>query len=69
MSVEPDAASTDRPRTAVDHTDSESILAIPSNDPFYRTAVDLEDVEPGTVLRSRAVDLALFGVIGQKVSA
>ncbi|MDV6230066.1 lipase family protein [Rhodococcus cercidiphylli] len=69
MSIEPDAASTGRPRFAADHADSESIVTIPSMDPFYRAPAGFERAEPGTVLRSREVTLALFGVIRQKVSA
>ncbi|MGV8873077.1 MAG: lipase, partial [Rhodococcus sp. (in: high G+C Gram-positive bacteria)] len=69
MSIEPAAASTGRPRAAADHADSESIIAIPSMDPFYRAPAGFERAEPGTVLRSREVTLALFGVIRQKVSA
>lgn len=56
-------------RAAVDHADSESTIAIPSMDPFYRAPAGYENSEPGAVLRSREVTLALFGVIRQKVSA
>ncbi|WP_128644740.1 lipase family protein [Rhodococcus sp. BS-15] len=69
MSTEPDTASTGRPRASADHADSESIIAIPSVDPFYRAPAGFERAKPGTVLRSREVTLALFGVIRQKVSA
>ncbi|WP_032377214.1 lipase family protein [Rhodococcoides fascians] len=69
MSTQPDTASTGRPQAAVDHDDAESTIAIPSMDPFYRAPAGFERVEPGTVLRSREVTLALFGVIRQKVSA
>ncbi|CCQ17490.1 Conserved hypothetical membrane protein [Rhodococcus sp. AW25M09] len=69
MSIEPHSASTGRPRAAADHTDSESIITIPSMDPFYRAPAGFETAEPGTVLRSREVTLALFGLIRQKVSA
>jgi pimeloyl-ACP methyl ester carboxylesterase len=69
MSIQPDSASTGRRWAGADDADPASPITLPSNDPFYRTPVDLEDVEPGTVVRSRAVDLALFGVIRQKVSA
>jgi pimeloyl-ACP methyl ester carboxylesterase len=69
MSIQPESASTGRRWAGADDADPASPITLPSNDPFYRTPVDLEDVEPGTVVRSRAVDLALFGVIRQKVSA
>lgn len=41
----------------------------PDNDPFYRSDFDLAGVETGTVLRSRAVELAVAGVVPQRVRA
>ncbi|MFI6956611.1 lipase family protein [Nocardia sp. NPDC050408] len=42
---------------------------LPSQDPFYRPPVDLAARRPGAILRSRPIDVALFGVVPQKVSA
>jgi alpha-beta hydrolase superfamily lysophospholipase len=41
----------------------------PSQDPFLHPPADLAAVAPGTVLRSRPVQLALFGLVPQQVSA
>jgi hypothetical protein len=42
---------------------------LPANDPFYQPPSSYHHAEPGTVLRSRDVELALFGLIPQRVSA
>jgi hypothetical protein len=42
---------------------------LPPNDPFYQPPSGYHHAEPGTVLRSRDVELALFGLIPQGVSA
>ena len=42
---------------------------LPPNDPFYQPPSGYHHAEPGTVLRSRDVDVALFGLIPQRVSA
>ncbi|MGY2025307.1 lipase family protein [Nocardia gipuzkoensis] len=42
---------------------------LPSRDPFYRPPVDLAAHRPGAIVRSRPVDVALFGIVPQKVSA
>ncbi|GAB3475768.1 lipase family protein [Amycolatopsis cihanbeyliensis] len=41
----------------------------PGNDPFYQPPAGFESTEPGTVLRSRPVDLAAFALLPQKVQA
>ncbi|RJO76823.1 lipase [Nocardia panacis] len=42
---------------------------LPSSDPFYRPPRDLATESPGAILRSRQVELALFGLVPQRVSA
>jgi hypothetical protein len=42
---------------------------LPPNDPFYQPPSGYHHAEPGTVLRSRDVELALFGLIPQRLSA
>lgn len=42
---------------------------LPDVDPFYRTAPGFELLEPGTVLRSRPVQIGLFGILPQRISA
>ena len=42
---------------------------MPGDDPFYRAPAGIAHLALGTVLRSRAVEVALFGVVPQKVSA
>lgn len=42
---------------------------LPGDDPFYRPPAGVDGLAAGTVLRSRAVEVALFGVVPQKVSA
>ncbi|MFR9750446.1 lipase family protein [Nocardia sp. 004] len=42
---------------------------LPSLDPFYRPPGGFATTAPGTILRSRKIDLALFGIIPQQVSA
>lgn len=41
----------------------------PGDDPFYRPPQGFEHADPGTVLRSREVELAFLGWIPQRVSA
>lgn len=41
----------------------------PSDDPFYRAPAGFERRVPGEVLRSRPIDVALFGRISQRISA
>ncbi|MFF0488944.1 lipase family protein [Nocardia sp. NPDC003482] len=41
----------------------------PSQDPFLRPPVDLAGYAPGTILRTRAVRVALLGLVPQQVSA
>jgi alpha-beta hydrolase superfamily lysophospholipase len=40
---------------------------LPPNDPFYQPPSGYHHAEPGTVLRSRDVELALFGLIPQRL--
>lgn len=42
---------------------------LPSRDPFYQPPKGFEHARPGTVLRSRDVELALLGLIPQRVEA
>ncbi|MGV9801172.1 lipase family protein [Mycobacterium sp. NPDC003449] len=42
---------------------------LPDTDPFYRPPAGFQHAEPGTVLRSRDVELAFLGVIPQRVPA
>ena len=42
---------------------------LPSDDPFYQPPPGFQHAEPGTVLRSRDVELAFLGLIPQPVSA
>jgi pimeloyl-ACP methyl ester carboxylesterase len=42
---------------------------LPSEDPFYQPPPDYRHALPGTVLRSRDVELAYFGLIPQRVTA
>ncbi|WP_216913835.1 lipase family protein [Nocardia noduli] len=45
------------------------IPPLPSADPFYRPPRGFAAKSPGTILRSRAIELALFGLVPQRVSA
>ncbi|MBV9351748.1 MAG: lipase [Mycobacterium sp.] len=49
------------------HTSSRPLL--PGEDPFYEPPPGFESLPPGTILRARGVEIALFGVVPQKVSA
>jgi pimeloyl-ACP methyl ester carboxylesterase len=42
---------------------------LPSDDPFYVAPVGFGALAPGTVIRSREVDVALLGVVPQHISA
>lgn len=42
---------------------------LPSEDPFYLAPAGFENAEPGTVLRTRDVQLGLFGIIPQRITA
>lgn len=42
---------------------------LPSDDPFYQPPPGFQHAEPGTVLRSRDVELAFLGLVPQSVSA
>ncbi len=42
---------------------------LPPDDPFYLAPPDLACLAPGTVVRSRPVELALFGLVPQRISA
>jgi Secretory lipase len=42
---------------------------LPADDPFYEPPTGFEHAEPGTVLRSRDVELGFLGLIPQRVSA
>lgn len=42
---------------------------LPTDDPFYQPPAGFEHAEPGTVLRSRDVELGFLGVIPQRVTA
>lgn len=42
---------------------------LPSDDPFYQPPLGFQHAEPGTVLRSRDVELAFLGLIPQSIKA
>jgi hypothetical protein len=42
---------------------------LPSDDPFYQPPLGFQHAEPGTVLGSRDVELALLGLIPQRIKA
>ncbi|MDY6999779.1 MAG: lipase, partial [Actinomycetota bacterium] len=42
---------------------------LPDRDPFYQPPAGFEHARPGTVLRSRDVELAFLGFIPQKFTA
>jgi hypothetical protein len=42
---------------------------LPSDDPFYQPPPGYQHAEPGTVLRSREVELAFLGLIPQRITA
>ncbi|MFD4460363.1 lipase family protein [Nocardia sp. NPDC058480] len=42
---------------------------LPPDDPFYATPPGIDALAPGTVVRSRPVEVALFGVIRQRIAA
>src|SRR5665811_223619 len=42
---------------------------LPSQDPFFAPPAGFEHAEPGTVLRSRDVELGFLGLIPQKFAA
>ncbi|WP_027506390.1 lipase family protein [Rhodococcus sp. UNC23MFCrub1.1] len=74
MSIERDAAFTGGRGTAADRSNDsddavERLTTTPNKDPFYRSPAGFEKAELGTVLRSRRVEIALFGTIRQRVSA
>lgn len=52
------------PASAADHKPP-----LPSQDPFHRPPKGFGAKMPGTILRSRKIDLALFGIVPQQVSA
>ncbi|MCV7226777.1 lipase family protein [Mycolicibacterium komossense] len=43
--------------------------ALPADDPFYQPPPGFEHAEPGTVLRSRDVEMAFLGLIPQRLAA
>lgn len=42
---------------------------LPPEDPFYDTPPGIDALAPGTVVRSRPVEVALFGVVRQRITA
>lgn len=64
----PRPAPSRRSRAAADphHVGLERRLARPHADPFLDAPDDLEDLAPGTVLRSRQVELGFLGVVKQR---
>lgn len=70
MSLDSLAASTDLGWIEQPHEGlRRSRALLPADDPFYQPPSGYHRTEPGTVLRSRDVELAFFGVIPQRVSA
>ncbi|MFD3703984.1 lipase family protein [Nocardia sp. NPDC058658] len=45
------------------------VVLLPPDDPFYATPPGIDALAPGTVVRSRPVDVALFGVVRQRITA
>ncbi|KAF0846522.1 lipase family protein [Nocardia caishijiensis] len=46
-----------------------SAPVLPPDDPFYTAVPGIDALAPGTVVRSRPVEVALFGVIRQRITA
>lgn len=67
MSIEPDAALSSEYRET-DDGDYDTVIT-PGKDPFYLAPAGFEQTRPGTVLRSREVSIALFGIVRQQVTA
>lgn len=44
-------------------------IPVPQNDPFYQPPSGFQSTAPGTILRSRPVQVAVFGILPQDVSA
>ncbi|GGN77789.1 lipase family protein [Nocardia rhizosphaerihabitans] len=42
---------------------------LPPDDPFYAAPPDVESLAPGAVVRTRPVELALFGLVRQQIAA
>ncbi|MGW6421250.1 lipase family protein [Nocardia sp. NPDC055053] len=42
---------------------------LPPDDPFYAAPPDVESLAPGAVVRTRPVELALFGLVRQRIAA
>lgn len=60
-------ASDDETRGDPPHTDERSSRPLrPGDDPFYDAPDDLATLEPGTIVRTRLVQLALLGLIPQR---
>lgn len=55
--------------TGTDHDTVDTLVGTPGKDPFYLAPVGFERASRGTVLRSRRVEVALFGLIRQQVDA
>ncbi|MDH6193857.1 alpha-beta hydrolase superfamily lysophospholipase [Mycobacterium frederiksbergense] len=56
-------------RAAHEELDRSARPQLPSDDPFYVPPAGFQHAEPGTVLRSRDVELAFLGLIPQRVHA
>lgn len=67
MSVD-EALGEDRP-WSIEHAPRRSDATRPEDDPFYSPPSGYEVVRPGTVLKVRQVEIALFGRIRQRIDA
>ena len=64
-----DRCRVDRLRTASRDSSGASVQCCPSDDPFYDPPQGFQHAAPGTVLRSRDVEVAFLGLIPQKFIA
>ncbi|MCQ4122699.1 lipase family protein [Rhodococcus tibetensis] len=69
MSLNAEIAEHSLPESAVPDLAERSRPILPGDDPFYVAPAGFAASAPGSVLRSREVELALLGAIPQKVSA
>ena len=56
-------------RTARGNRAGRSVRSCPADDPFYDPPQGFQHAAPGTVLRSRGVEVAFLGLIPQKFTA
>ena len=69
MTVPFNVDSNETPESAAEKPQRRTRPLLPSDDPFYVAPVGFGALEPGTVIRSREIDVALLGVVPQQISA